>query len=68
MKDHVISKIDHKNMNLEVDFMKDKVASSENLAISIWNVLEPQIKPLGAELHCVKIVETENNYIEYYGE
>jgi 6-pyruvoyltetrahydropterin/6-carboxytetrahydropterin synthase len=68
IKEHVIEHIDHKNMNLEVAFMKNRIASSENLAIGIWEVLEPHIRPLGAELHCVKVVETENNYIEYYGE
>lgn len=68
IKQHIISKIDHKNMNLEVEFMRDKIASSENLAVAMWEVLEPHIKPLGAELHCIKLVETENNYIEYYGD
>ena len=65
IKEHVIEKIDHKNMNIEVDFMNGKIASSENLAIAIWDVLEPQINKLGVELHCVKLEETENNFIEY---
>lgn len=68
IKEHVVSKIDHKNINIEVDFMKNKLASTENLAVSIWEVLEPHVRHLGAFLHCVKIAETENNYIEYYGE
>jgi len=65
--ENVINKIDHKNINLEVDFMKGKIATTENLAISIWNELYPIIKKEGAELHCIKIEETENNSIEYYG-
>jgi len=65
--ENIISKIDHKNINLEVDFMKGKIATTENLAISIWNELEPLIKKTGSQLHCVKIEETENNSIEYYG-
>jgi 6-pyruvoyltetrahydropterin/6-carboxytetrahydropterin synthase len=65
--DKVINKIDHKNINLEVDFMKGKIASTENLAIAIWNELNPSIQQEGASLHCVKIEETENNSIEYYG-
>jgi len=64
---HVIDPLDHKNMNTQVDFMKGKVASTENIAISIWQVLEPHIRREGIELYCVKITETENNYIEYYG-
>lgn len=63
----VIDKIDHKNINLEVSFMSEKVATTENLAIAIWNELQPAIEMAGASLHCVKIEETENNSIEYYG-
>ncbi len=66
--DTVISKIDHKNINLEVDFMRGKIATTENLAIAIWNELSPVIEKEGASLYCVKIEETENNSIEYYGE
>jgi 6-pyruvoyltetrahydropterin/6-carboxytetrahydropterin synthase len=67
IREHVIDKIDHMNINTQVDFMKDKLASTENLAIAMWEVLDPHIRLLGIELHCVKIVETENNYAEYYG-
>lgn len=63
----IIDKVDHKNINVEVDFMKDKIASSENLAIAIWEQLESPVKMLGIDLHCIKIEETENNIIEYYG-
>lgn len=64
---HVIDKLDHKNINLEVDFMKGKLASSENLAISIWEELEKVLKDSDADLHMVKLYETENNIVEYYG-
>jgi 6-pyruvoyltetrahydropterin/6-carboxytetrahydropterin synthase len=67
IQEHIISKIDHRNINLEVDFMKGKIATTENLAIAIWNELKQPIKDQGAELHCIKIEETENNSIEYYG-
>jgi len=63
----IVDKIDHKNINLEVDFMKNRLASTENLAIAIWGELEKPIKNMGAELHCVRIHETENNYVEYFG-
>jgi len=67
IKKEVIEKMDHKNLNLEVDFMKDKMVSAENIAVAIWSVLEIPIQELGADLHCVKIVETENNFVEYFG-
>ena len=63
----VIEKIDHKNINIEVDFMKGKMASTENIAIAIWEQLEPHIKQLGIELHRIRLEETENNYVEYFG-
>jgi len=63
--ENVIDKLDHKNINLDVDFMKEKMASTEVLAIEIWNKLKPLI--VEAELHCVKLYETENNFVEYYG-
>jgi 6-pyruvoyltetrahydropterin/6-carboxytetrahydropterin synthase len=63
----VISKLDHRNINLEVDFMHGKLASTENLVIGIWNELAAPITKLGAELHCVKVCETENNFVEYFG-
>lgn len=63
----VIDKLDHKNLNLDVDFMKGKMASTEVLAIAIWEELETDIKNLGAILHLVKVQETENNFVEYFG-
>jgi 6-pyruvoyltetrahydropterin/6-carboxytetrahydropterin synthase len=64
----VTDKLDHKNLNLDVDFLKDIMTSTENVAIAIWNQLEKPIRELGADLHCVKLRETENNYVEYFGE
>jgi 6-pyruvoyltetrahydropterin/6-carboxytetrahydropterin synthase len=64
----VMDIIDHRNINLEVPFMKGKLASTENLAIGIWNELYDEIQRHGAFLHCVKLEETENNIAEYFGE
>jgi len=63
----VVDKLDHKNLNLDVDFMKGKMASTEVLAIAIWEELEKDIENLGAILHLVKVQETENNFVEYFG-
>ena len=67
INEKVIIPLDHRNINLEVPFMKEKLASTENLAISIWQELEAEIAGLGAALHCVRIEETENNIAEYFG-
>jgi len=66
IQERIIEKIDHKNINHEVDFMKGRIASTENMAIAIWEELEVPIRKLGAELHCIKLEETENNFVEYY--
>ena len=67
IKEKVINELDHRNINLEVSFMKGKVASTENLTISIWEVLSPHVKNMCAEIHKIKITETENNSVEYFG-
>jgi 6-pyruvoyltetrahydropterin/6-carboxytetrahydropterin synthase len=67
VKDHVIEKLDHKNLNMDVDFMKDKLCSIENLVIGIWNQLAPNL-PSEVQLHCLKLYETARIYVEYYGE
>ena len=64
---HVIDKLDHKNLNLDVDFMKGQLCSTENLAIAIWKQLEPHI-PASVKLHCIKLYETPRIYVEYFGE
>lgn len=67
IREHIIDKIDHKNMNTEVDFMQGRLASTENLAAAIWEELEQPVADLGIHLYRIKITETENNYVEYYG-
>lgn len=67
IKEKVLDKLDHKNINLDVDFMKDKMASTELLAIAIWGQIATPIKSQGCELHSIKLFETENNCAEYFG-
>ncbi len=68
IRSSVIEKLDHKNLNLDVDFMKDKMASTENLAIEIWKILQPRIQEISdAGLHSIKLYETPRNYVEYFG-
>lgn len=63
---HVIDALDHKNLNLDVPFLKGKMCSTENLAIAIWDRLAPFL-PAGVALHCVKLYETPRIYVEYFG-
>ncbi len=63
----VIDQMDHKNLNLDVPFMKGVMPSAENIAIQIWKQLEEAVQAVGGELAKVKLYETENNFVEYYG-
>ena len=67
IKNRIVDKIDHKNLNLEVDFMKDTITTAENIAIKIYEELKSDIQATGNNLYSVKLYETENNYVEYYG-
>lgn len=67
IKDHILQKLDHKNLNLDVDFLKGQMCSTENLAIGIWQQLAPLL-PQTVQLHCIKLYETPRIYVEYFGE
>lgn len=67
IKEKIISQLDHKNINLDCEFMKGKMTSTEVLAIEIWKQLVEDVRAMGCEMHCVKITETENNFVEYFG-
>ncbi len=64
----IIDRVDHKNLNMEVPFLQGMMPSTENFAITIWNELMPHLKAAGCALHCIKLRETENLFVEYYGE
>ncbi|HQS52880.1 MAG: 6-pyruvoyl tetrahydrobiopterin synthase, partial [Sphingobacteriales bacterium 39-40-5] len=51
---YVTDVLDHKNINLDVNFMKGKMASTEVLAVAIFDVLEPHVQKEGAILHSIK--------------
>ncbi len=70
IRDEVIEKLDHKNLNVDVDFMKDKLASCENLSVEIWKILAPEIAKISkfGKLYSLRLYETPRNYVEYFGE
>ncbi len=70
IKKEIIDKVDHKNLNMDVDFMTGKLASCENLVMEFWKILDPKIKSASssAQLHKIHLVETNKNSVEYYGE
>jgi 6-pyruvoyltetrahydropterin/6-carboxytetrahydropterin synthase len=67
LEEHVIEVFDHKNINLDVPCMQGVLTSSENIVITIWELIEAPVRDLGCTLHKVQLFETENNSAEYYG-
>lgn len=69
IRDKVVEPLDHRNLNLDVDFMKDKLASCENLIVEIWRILNDSLPAISsqAKLHALRLYETPLNYIDYYG-
>lgn len=63
---YVCDKLDHRNLNLDVAFMHGKLASTENLAIAIWEQITPHL-PTNVKLHCIKLYETPRICVEYFG-
>ncbi len=67
VREKVVEALDHKNLNLDVPFLKGIMASTENVAIAIWDLIDEDIRNNGGELAKIKLIETENNFVEYYG-
>jgi 6-pyruvoyltetrahydropterin/6-carboxytetrahydropterin synthase len=70
IRELVIDKVDHKNLNLDVDFMIGKMASCEILIMEFWKILEPAVDKIvpNGSLYKLTLYETPRNFIEYYGE
>ena len=67
VREKVVEALDHKNLNLDVPFLQGIMASTENVAIAIWELIEEDVRTNGGELAKIKLIETENNFVEYYG-
>ncbi|MEK7264016.1 MAG: 6-carboxytetrahydropterin synthase [Bacteroidota bacterium] len=61
----LLGKVDHKHLNMDVDFLREIIPTAENLAVKFWNILEPKI-PAG-KLYSIKLAESGNNIVEYRG-
>ena len=61
----IIDKVDHKNLNVDVDYLEGIIPTAENLAMKFWEILEPKITQ--GHLHEIKLYESERNYVVYRG-
>jgi 6-pyruvoyltetrahydropterin/6-carboxytetrahydropterin synthase len=62
----VIEEVDHRNMNIDVEFMRGVIPTAENIVVQCWRAIAPHVAP--ARLTRLRLWETENNYVEYEGE
>lgn len=62
----VLDRVDHKNLNVDVDFMHGVIPTAENIVAAIWQELAPHV-PAPAQLARLRLVETRNNCAEYWG-
>lgn len=67
IENEIINKVDHKNLNSDVGFLKGFIPTSENIITQFWNIVESKITDNKIKLHSMKLFETENNIVEYYG-
>jgi 6-pyruvoyltetrahydropterin/6-carboxytetrahydropterin synthase len=70
IRTEVTEKLDHKNLNLDVDFMQGKMASCETLIVEIWKILDKTLPTITShgKLYSIRLYETPRNYVEYFGE
>ncbi|MGB2957445.1 MAG: 6-carboxytetrahydropterin synthase [Bacteroidota bacterium] len=66
IEEEVVERVDHKHLNLDVDFMKGIIPTAENMAIEFWKILDPKITE--GKLYSIKVYESGNNFVEYRGE
>jgi len=66
MRDRVVDRVDHRNLNEDVDFLRDVIPTAENLARAFWQQLAPAITQ--GELYEILLQETERNSVRYRGE
>ena len=66
MNREVIDAVDHRFLNEEVKEFRDRIPTTENLAVTIWKWLHPRLNV--ARLHRVRLYETPDLFVDYYGE
>lgn len=68
LEEEVVSRMDHRHLNEELPEWKERVPTTENIAIAIWERIEPRLARRNARLHSVRVHESPDLYAEYLGE
>ena len=67
VESRIVRDVDHRNLNLDVPWMKGLLPSTENFVVAIWNRLRDGL-PEGVRLERILLEETPRNFVEYSGE
>jgi 6-pyruvoyltetrahydropterin/6-carboxytetrahydropterin synthase len=68
LRGRVLPRLDHKHLNLDVPTLRDVIPTAENIAIALWNEIEPEIRRFPAcRLHRIRLQESRANSVEYFG-
>jgi len=68
LNEKILPQIDHKHLNHDVPFLQGVIPTAENIAVCLWNQIEPEIEPFeGCRLHKIRLYESRNNFVEYRG-
>lgn len=68
LRENVLPSVDHKHLNHDVPFLEGVIPTAENIAIALWDLIEPEIEPYqGCRLHKIKLWESRSNSVEYRG-
>ncbi len=65
VQERLIEKLDHRNLNIDVEFMLGINPTAENIVVACWRVLQPAVQP--GQLVRLRLWETDNNYVDYEG-
>ena len=68
LREEIVSQVDHKHLNRDVPWLSGVIPTAENVAVAFWKRLEPRLRGFeGCRLHRVRVCESRNNYVDYYG-
>ncbi|HEX3730336.1 MAG TPA: 6-carboxytetrahydropterin synthase, partial [Opitutaceae bacterium] len=61
----VADRVDHRNLNVDVAFLRGVIPTTENLVVAFWNEIAPRVR--GGRLHALRLYETPRNFVDYFG-
>lgn len=68
LREDVLPRVDHKHLNHDVPFLEGIVPTAENVAIALWDQIEPQVRRHeGCRLHRIRLFESRSSYVDYLG-